>query len=92
MKILNCEYHKIQQTHFLGKYQKKLYKLHNRQYNKFKLLLNNSINFRIKFFVDTKRFVFNQQFLNSDGAIIELLSDNSHQFVIDVPWIEGKWT
>ncbi|WP_261793556.1 hypothetical protein AB3456_01425 [Staphylococcus pseudoxylosus] len=37
----------------------------------------------------TKRFVFNLKFLDSNGTIIELLSDNSHQLVIDVPWNEG---
>lgn len=46
----------------------------------------------MKIFIDTKRFVFSLKCLNSNGAIIELLSDNSHQLVIDVPWNEGTWS
>ena len=61
---------------YFSKYKKALYKLHEKQYNKIKLLLNNSIKFRIKIFIDTKRFVSNLNF--------DLLSNDSHQSYFDV--------
>ena len=64
----------------IKKNKKALYKLHEKQYNKIKLLLNNSIKFRIKIFIDTKRFVSNLNLLVIEMApFFELLSNDSHQ-------------
>lgn len=70
---------------YFSKYKKALYKLHEKQYNKIKLLLNNSIKFRIKIFIDTKRFVSNLNLLVIEMApFFELLSNDSHQSYFDV--------
>ncbi len=43
----------------------------------------------MKIFIDAKRFVFSLKFCFGNGAIIELLSNNSHQCVIGVFQDEG---